>query len=79
MDGLEPARTVAFICGPGAMVTAVSDTLLDLGLPMKNVVYERFDYGGGAASRQDRRRTMSFLAVGASLAAVVALWTLALP
>jgi predicted ferric reductase len=79
LDGLELQRTVAFICGPGAMVTAVSDMLLDLGMPMKNVVYERFDCRGTAASRQDRRRMMTFLAVGASLAAVVALWMLALP
>ena len=66
---LERRGTVAFICGPGRMVTAVSDALLDLGLPMANVVYERFDYGGGAASRQDRRRTLEYLGVGAGLAA----------
>ncbi|MGQ7792328.1 ferredoxin reductase family protein [Faunimonas sp. B44] len=71
LAGLERRSTVAFICGPGRMVTAVSDTLLDLGLPMANVVYERFDYGGGAASRQDRRRTMEYLGVGAGLAAAV--------
>ncbi len=76
LQGLEPSRTVAFICGPGPMVTAVSDALLDLGLPMRNVVYERFDYGGETASRQDRRRTLGFLAVGGALAAVVATWTL---
>lgn len=71
LDGLERERTVAFICGPGPMVTAVSDALLDLRLPMKNVVYERFDYGGGTSSRQDRQRTRSFLAIGAALAAMI--------
>lgn len=72
LDGIEPRSCVAMMCGPGGMVTAVSDTLLDLGLPMKNVVYERFDYAGGATSRQDRRRSLAFGGVAALLAA--ALW-----
>lgn len=76
MHGLDPQRTVALICGPGPMVTAVSDTLLELGLPMHKVVYERFDYAGGA-SRQDRRRAISFLAIGAGLAGMVAGFALA--
>jgi predicted ferric reductase len=70
LQGLDPLRTVALICGPGPMVTAVSDALLDLGLPMNKVIYERFDYAGGAG-RQDRRRALSFLAVGAGLASMV--------
>jgi predicted ferric reductase len=74
LDGLERSRTVAFICGPGPMVTAASDALLDLGLPMEGVVYERFDYAGGTASRQDRRRTRIFLAIGAALAALVVIF-----
>lgn len=70
LQGLDPRRTVALICGPGPMVTAVSDALLDLGMPMNKVIYERFDYAGGA-SRQDRRRALRFLAIGAGLAGVV--------
>lgn len=70
LQGLDSQRTVALICGPGPMVSAVSDALLDLGLPMQKVIYERFDYAGGA-SRQDRRRALSFLAIGAGLAGVV--------
>jgi len=70
LQGLDPRRTVALICGPGPMVTAVSDALLDMGLPMNKVIYERFDYAGGAG-RQDRRRVLSFLAVGAGLASMV--------
>lgn len=71
VNGLDPQRTVALICGPGPMVTAVSDGLLDLGFPMNGVVYERFDYAGGA-SRQDRRRARDFLTIGAGLAGLVA-------
>jgi hypothetical protein len=40
-----------------------------LGLPTRNIDYERFDYGGAAASRQDRRDMAQYLAVGAALAA----------
>ena len=71
VDGLDPQRAVALICGPGPMVTTISDGLLDLGFPMNKVVYERFDYAGGA-SRQDRRRAGHFLAIGVTLASLVA-------
>ncbi len=67
LAGLDPARTVAMICGPGPMVTAVSDTLLALGLPMDRVMYERFDYSEGA-SRLDHRLRRRFLALGLALA-----------
>ena len=63
LEGLDPAGTVALICGPGAMVTAVSDTLIDLGLPMGRVHYERFDYSEGA-SRLDRRLRLGFFGLG---------------
>ena len=72
LDGLDPARSVALICGPGPMVTAVSDTLLDLGMPMRNVVYERFDYGGVVAGRQDRRRTRGFIGLLLGLTLLIA-------
>jgi predicted ferric reductase len=78
MDGLVAAETVVLLCGPGPMVTAVSDSLLDLGMPAQNIIYERFDYAGGTASRLDRRRAFQFLLTGAGLAgAVVAFATLA--
>ncbi|MDN3722122.1 hypothetical protein QW131_30385 [Roseibium salinum] len=74
LTDLDPKETVALMCGPGPMVTSVSDLLLDLGLPMENVVYERFDYGGGMASRQDRRRSLQFAAIGLAMAASLALF-----
>ncbi|MBR3369171.1 MAG: ferric reductase-like transmembrane domain-containing protein [Rhodobacteraceae bacterium] len=72
LAGLDPAQTKALICGPGPMVVAVSDALLDLGLPMANVIYERFDYATGAKSRQDRVRSRNIMAVGGGVAALVA-------
>ncbi|MGP1356835.1 MAG: ferredoxin reductase family protein, partial [Roseicyclus sp.] len=71
LEGLDPQRTVALICGPGPMVTAVADGLIDLGLPMDRVIYERFDYAEGA-SRLDRRLRGRFLGIGLVLAAGVA-------
>ena len=78
MRGLAPERTVALLCGPGPMVTAVSDMLLDLGLPMQNVVYERFDYAGGSVSRHDRRRALQFVMIGTALVAAAAAFALLL-
>lgn len=78
LAGLDPENTVAMICGPGPMVTAVADTLLDLGLPMDRVRYERFDYAEGA-SRLDKRLKRRFFAMGAGLAVGVGafVWALA--
>jgi predicted ferric reductase len=78
LEGLDPHQTVAMMCGPGPMVVSVSDMLGTLGLAMDRIVYERFDYSAGTASRQDRRRLAQVLAVGAALAAGVALFA-ALP
>lgn len=74
LDGLAPADTVAMMCGPGPMVVAVSDLLGDIGLRSDRIVYERFDYAAGSASRQDRRRLGQFLVVGTGLAAGIAVF-----
>jgi ferredoxin-NADP reductase len=66
LQGLDPERTVALICGPGPMVTAVSDTLIELGLPMDRVMYERFDYSEGA-SRLDKHLRRRFFMLGLGL------------
>ncbi|PZX39538.1 putative ferric reductase [Roseinatronobacter thiooxidans] len=68
-EGLDKSRTVAMMCGPGPMLVAVSDMLLDIGLDMTRIVYERFDYASGATSRQDRKRMAQLLSVGAGLVA----------
>ena len=71
LTGLPPDTTKALICGPGPMVAVVSDMLLEAGMPMTNVIYERFDYAGGARSRQDRARTRRILSIGGALLAIV--------
>lgn len=44
MDGLDPHRTVAMVCGPTPMMLAVAASLERLGLPPAAIRYERFDY-----------------------------------
>ncbi|MFN6951520.1 MAG: ferric reductase-like transmembrane domain-containing protein, partial [Albidovulum sp.] len=44
MAGLDPARTVAFLCGPGGMMARAADCLEDCGLPARAIRFERFRY-----------------------------------
>lgn len=44
LDGLDRTKTLALICGPTPMMIAVADALADAGLPLSNIVYERFAY-----------------------------------
>jgi ferredoxin-NADP reductase len=67
IEGLDPARTVVMMCGPGAMVSAVADALFDIGLPMENVVYEQFDYAAASTARKDRLHAAQYASLGAAL------------
>lgn len=40
----EPQRCLCMICGPTPMMLAVEQHLKQLGVPPKNIVYERFEY-----------------------------------
>jgi ferredoxin-NADP reductase len=51
------------VCGPGAMTTGVTDALHALGVPYRNIRYERFDYGADATSGKDRRVMARFWAM----------------
>ncbi len=68
LDGIDPARASALLCGPGAMMVAVTDTLNDIGVPLDSIEYERFDYSDGAQSRKDRRILTRFRLTGAAVA-----------
>jgi len=73
LDGCDPARVSAMLCGPGVMMCAVCDLLHRAGVPLKAIRYERFDYADGARSAKDRQALLHFAGVGvAVLAAVVA-------
>lgn len=73
LSGLDAQRTVALLCGPGPMVTAVADDLIDLGMPMHRIMYAGFDCSEGAA-RIDRRLRRRFMLLALGLAVGVAVF-----
>ena len=76
LDGLDPARGGALLCGPGAMMVAVTDTLNDIGMPLDSIEYERFDYSDGTTSRKDRQILTRFRLTGAAVALAALIFAL---
>lgn len=76
LEGLDPARTGALICGPPALITAASDGLATLGLPMPLIHYERFDYAAAFASRKDRQVLNRFRLLGLAMVLAALAFTL---
>ncbi len=76
LDGLDPKRVEVMICGPGPLMTTLTDTLNDLGVPLSHIHYERFSYGSGPLSRKDHRMMAGFATIFAALAAAMALYSL---
>lgn len=76
LDGLDPERTAALICGPGGMITAVTDTLHGIGVPLNMIHYERFDYGAAGGSAKDRKILNRFRLTGAVVLLFVAAFAL---
>ena len=70
VEGLDLRRVTAMVCGPTTMMTAVTETLHELGTPYRNIRYERFDYGRGASSGKDRRVMAGFWTMAGAIAAV---------
>ena len=44
LANLDLQNTLALICGPTPMMTAVADLIADAGVPLDNIVYEKFAY-----------------------------------
>ncbi len=62
-----------FVCGPPAMIDAVESSLAELGVPLGQIVSERFVYeGAGVTPRERLTRVVVAGAVAAQLAAVLA-------
>ena len=58
----KPASCLYFVCGPGGMMDSADQSLLDLGVPLKQIVSERFRYDKVSTSR--RSRYMLYLMFG---------------
>lgn len=69
VEGLDPRRVAAMVCGPAKMMTPVTEGLHELGVPYRNIRYERFDYGAGASSGKDRRVIAGFWTMAVAVAA----------
>ncbi|XP_029919985.1 oxidoreductase NAD-binding domain-containing protein 1 isoform X2 [Myripristis murdjan] len=39
---VDPQRTVCYLCGPPPMIEAISQTLVDLGLPQDRILFEKW-------------------------------------
>ncbi len=44
LAGLPLQNTLALICGPTPMMTSAADLIADAGVPLDNIVYEKFAY-----------------------------------
>jgi ferredoxin-NADP reductase len=62
LSGIPPAEVTALICGPAGLMEMAADHLLTLGVPARQIHYERFDYAAGRG-RLDRRRSRIALVV----------------
>jgi predicted ferric reductase len=71
VEGLDPARTTAFVCGPPGMMDDAVGRLLEAGMIADRIVTERFDYDAAKdpLSVVVRRRFLAVL--GAVLGAVL--------
>jgi predicted ferric reductase len=63
----HPGTTTAYVCGPPDWMSAVTDSLLEAGLPVSSIHYERFDYASGRGLI-DRIRFRQAIAVLAAIA-----------
>ncbi|MCC5986475.1 MAG: ferric reductase-like transmembrane domain-containing protein [Pararhodobacter sp.] len=76
LEGLDPARCGALICGPGGMTTAAADGLHALGVPLDLIHYERFDYDEKAGAQKDRQILRRFRLIGAAVLVLAVVFTL---
>ncbi|MCM5571163.1 ferredoxin reductase family protein [Burkholderiaceae bacterium FT117] len=70
---LLPARPegwLYFVCGPTPMIDAVEHALDRAGVPLAQIVAERFRYDSGSPGRRERRMLAAFAAVAAANLAV---------
>jgi ferredoxin-NADP reductase len=75
ISGLAPDDVSVMLCGPPSMMEMAADIFLSTGVCMRNVHYERFDYGAGK-SRIDRWRRSTALGILAIVATGAVLFSL---
>lgn len=61
-----PERWLYFVCGPTPMIDSVEEALDRAGVPLAQIVAERFRYDSGRPGRRERRMMALFGAVAAA-------------
>lgn len=66
----DPHTTIAYVCGPPLMMSAMTDALLDQGVPPHAVRFESFDFAttAGKLNRRRRFKALATLALVVSFA-----------
>lgn len=74
LSGISLLRAEILICGPLAMLAAMSTLLLEMGASRERIRYERFDYheGSDPKSRDMRRSVLLLFATAAGLLVMTA-------
>jgi ferredoxin-NADP reductase len=72
LSGVPLKGTYCLICGPAGMMEIAIDALLDIGVPAKHILYERFDYAAGGSALDKRRRSQALAILAAVLAVAAA-------
>lgn len=72
----QPASWLYFVCGPGGMMDTAEKSLLQLGVPLKQIVSERFRYDTHSISRSSRHITYSILGILCITACVMLVFSL---
>ena len=75
LDGIDPSKAEIILCGPAGMMSAVTQSLLELGVPLGAINYERFDYHEADDPKSRRvRAQMIWLFTAIGLSVVAAAW-----
>lgn len=59
----KPDSWLYFVCGPGGMMDTAEASLLQLGVPLKQIVTERFRYDAQSSSRRSRYILYSIMGI----------------
>lgn len=65
-----------YVCGPPPMIDSVERTLDAMGVPLRQIISEKFQYDFGRRTRRNRRTVSLWLAISATLIAGAALFAL---
>ncbi len=65
-----------FVCGPPEMIDAVENALEQLGVPLGQIVAEKFRYTARGATRRDRLMLGAYIAISVAIVGVAAAFAL---